>query len=331
MNSFEYASPTSVNQAISMLGKQWGTTELLAGGTDLVAMMKDYVVTPSRLVNLKSVPWLQSISYSPTKGLTIGTLLTLNEIASNAVVRRRYQTLALAIHDAASPQIRNRATIGGNLCQRPRCWYFRNGFGLLALGKSKRSLVLTGDNRYHAILGNDGPAYFVSPSTLVPTLIALGAAIRIAGPTGVRSVALGDFYVTPQSTTQREHNLKPNEILIAVSIPPPDGSLVSYYEVRQKHAFDWPLATATVALKMQGPRVKTAAVVMGHVAPIPWRSRQAEAALIGQTLTPAVASAAGEAAVKPAKSLGQNQYKIPVAKTAVARAILVAAGLDPLA
>jgi xanthine dehydrogenase YagS FAD-binding subunit len=330
MNSFEYASPTSIGQAVSLLGTKWGAAEILAGGTDLVALMKDYVVTPARLVNVKTLPGLDTIQYSATQGLSIGALVTISEIARNAVVAQRYPALALAIGDAASPQIRNRATIAGNLCQRPRCWYFRNGYGLLAMDAKKRSLVLDGDNRYHAILGNAGPAYFVSPSTIAPTLIALGAQVQIAGPKGTRSIALGDFYVTPKAEGQREHNLAPNEIVTGVRIPPPDGSIVSYYEVRQKHAFDWPIAIATVAVKMQGPTVSAATVVMGHVAPVPWRSAPCEAALVGQTITAAVADTAAQAAVAPAKSLGGNQYKISVAKVAVARAIRVAGGLDPL-
>jgi len=330
MNSFEYACPSSVRQAVSLLGPKWGAAELLAGGTDLLALMKDYVVAPARLVNLKRVPGLGAIQYSAARGLTIGALATMSEIARSPLVARRYPALALAIGDAASPQIRNRATIGGNLCQRPRCWYFRNGYGLLAQDPKKRSLVVNGDNRYHAILGNAGPAYFVSPSTIAPTLIALGAQLQIAGPKGTRKLALGEFYVTPRTDGQREHNLAPNEIVTGVQIPPPDGAIVSYYEVRQKHAFDWPIAIATVCLKMHGSTVRAATVVLGHVAPVPWRSAPCESALIGQKITAAVADAAAQAALAPARSLGKNQYKIPVAKTAVARAIRLAGGLDPL-
>ena len=331
MNAFEYAAATSVRQALSLLGKKWGATEVLAGGTDLIALMKDYVVTPSRLVNLKRIAGLDAIRYSAKTGLSVGALATLNDVARHPLVTRHYPTLSLAIADAASPQIRNRATLGGNLCQRPRCWYFRNGYGLLARDAKGKSLVLSGDNRYHAILGNGGPAYFVSPSTVAPTLIAMGASVRLAGTKGVRSVALGELFVTPTADGQREHSLQPDEILVEVRIPPPAGAGVFYYEVRQKHAFDWPLATATVAVTLQKGAVHTATVMLGHVAPVPWRSREAEAALAGRKITAAVAAAAADAAVKPARSLGQNQYKISVARTALSRAILLAGGLDPLA
>jgi xanthine dehydrogenase YagS FAD-binding subunit len=328
---FEYASPSSLPDALALLRPKWGSAEILAGGTDLLALMKDYVVTPNRLVNIKRIAGISEVTLTPQKGLRIGALVTLNELAKHPLVTKYYPTLAMAIGDAASPQIRNRATLGGNLCQRPRCWYFRNGYGLLAVDAKGQSLVLKGDNRYHAILGNDGPAYFVSASTVAPTLIAYGATVVIQGLKGTRQVLLGNFYVTPSKEMQREHDLLPNEIVIEVRIPPASGLTTSYYEVRQKYGFDWPLATATVAISMGDHKVQNPVVIMSHVAPVPWRSKEAEMVLAGQSLTPAVAAAAAQAAVKPAKSLGQNGYKISIARVAVERCILQAAGLNPLA
>ena len=158
MKSFEYVSPASVSDAVRALGTTWGPAEILAGGTDLVALMKDYAVTPDRLVNIKKIRGLDSITFSVSTGLAVGALVTLDQLANDQQVTRNYPALASALADAASPQIRNRATIGGNLCQRPRCWYFRNGYGLLAVDGQSKSRVLLGENRYHAILGNDGPA-----------------------------------------------------------------------------------------------------------------------------------------------------------------------------
>jgi xanthine dehydrogenase YagS FAD-binding subunit len=234
--------------------------------------------------------------------------------------------LASAADDAASPQIRNIATLGGNLCQRPRCWYFRNGFGLVPKDEGGKSLVLQGDNRYHAILGNDGPAYFVSPSSVAPALIAVGARIRIFGPGGTREVPLEKFFVIPRSENEREHDLKSNEIVTDVLVPPPSGARTGHYEVRQKEAFDWPLATASVAVAMDGNTVRSARVVLGHVAPVPWLSAEAERALAGKPLDEQTADAAGRAAVGKAKSLGRNGYKIQLARVAVKRALLQAAG-----
>jgi xanthine dehydrogenase YagS FAD-binding subunit len=328
MNAFSYLSPTDLKSVLAILGNSWGPTEVLAGGTDLLALMKDDVVTPSQLVNIKQVAGLQTLTVDKKTGLHAGCLIKLDDLATNPKVSKLYPVLATAIGDAASPQIRNMATIGGNLCQRPRCWYFRNGYGLLALDANGKSLVLQGDNRYHAILGNTGPAYFVSPSTIAPVLIALGATIGIQGSKGLRSIPLETFYVIPQTLGQREHSLQPNEIVVSLTLPPPvPGASTAYYEVRQKHGFDWPAATATVSLVMKKRTVTSASVVLGHVAPIPWRAKEAETALIGKVIDASVAAAASQAALQGARSLGQNGYKIQIAQVALSRAIQQAAGI----
>ena len=198
MRPFEYVSPSSRAQAVSLLGTAWGNTEILAGGTDLLALMKDDVVAPKRLINIKEIKDLRGVSLS-AQGLRIGALTTLGDLADDANVKKNYPALAEALIEAASPQIRNLATLGGNLCQRPRCWYFRNGLGLLPKDETGRELVAAGENRYHAILGNDGPAKFVSPSTVVPVLIAYGAMVRIEGPNGKRELPLEKFFVIPRA------------------------------------------------------------------------------------------------------------------------------------
>ena len=328
MNPFTYSSPTDLPSALALLGKQWGGTEILAGGTDLLALLKDDILAPSQLVNIKKVGELQSLIVDSNKGLQAGCLITLDELAREKRVVQLYPALAMALNDAASPQIRNMATLGGNLCQRPRCWYFRNGYGLLALDANGDSMVLNGDNRYHAILGNTGPAYFVSPSTIAPVLVALGASIDIAGPKGSRSIPLEKFYRIPLRQGEREHDLAPNEMVVRLRLPPPAaGSSTSYYEVRQKNGFDWPVATATVSFQKNRDSVTDASVVLGHVAPVPWRSKEAEAILVGKVIDELVASDASNAALQPARNLGQNGYKIQVARIALKRAILEAAGV----
>jgi xanthine dehydrogenase YagS FAD-binding subunit len=326
MRAFEYVSPKTREQAVGLLGQQWGDTEILAGGTDLLSRMKDDVAQPKRVVNIKEVAAMHAITRSG-RGMSLGALATLDQVLEAAQVRQQYPMLAVAVSEAASPQIRNMATIGGNMCQRPRCWYFRNGFGLLGTDpKTGKSLIPEGDNRYHAILGNEGPAYFVSPSSIAPALIAYGATVRIAGPNGQREVALEKFFRIPKSENEREHDLQPNEMLTEIVIPAaPAGAKVAHYEVRQKAAFDWPLATAAVLLQMSGNTVQSARVVMGHVAPMPWVSNEAAQALQGKTINEATADAAGQAAVANAKSLGRNAYKIKLARVAVRRAILQAA------
>jgi xanthine dehydrogenase YagS FAD-binding subunit len=325
MRPFDYVSPTTPEQAVSLLAKTWGQTEILAGGTDLLALMKDDVVSPKRLVNIKQIQQLHGVT-TGGKGLKIGSLTTLSELAEDSNIAKTYPALAEALIEAASPQIRNMATLGGNLCQRPRCWYFRNRLGLLPKSQSGKDLVADGDNRYHAILGNSGPAKFVSPSTIVPALVAYGATVSLAGPRGSRQVPLEKFYIIPKTAEEREHDLRPNEIVTAVTIPAPGDMKVAHYEVRQKAAFDWPLSVAAVALKMNGNTVSSAQVVMGHVAPVPWLSTEAGQALAGKSVSEESATAAADAAVKGAKSLGKNGYKIQLARVAVKRAILKAAG-----
>jgi xanthine dehydrogenase YagS FAD-binding subunit len=326
MRAFDYASPATKEELVKLLANSWGEVEILAGGSDLLSLMKDEVLTPSRLVNIKQVSGLHAVS-NEKGGLQIGALVTLDQISSAALVREKYPVVADAAGGAASPQIRNMATLGGNLCQRPRCWYFRSGRGLLAQGKDGKSLVLAGDNRYHAVLGNDGPAYFVSPSTVAPVLIAYGARVQIFGPQGARELPLEKFFVIPKSEREREHALKPDEMVTGVFLPPtPAGLRAGHYEVRQKEAFDWPYATAAVALTMTGSTVTSARIVMGHVAPVPWVSTEAAQVLAGKAVTQATADEAAAKAVSLAKSLGHNSQKITLARVAVKRAILAATG-----
>ncbi len=324
MRPFEYVSPNTRSQALSLLGASWGNAEILAGGTDLLTLMKDDVVAPKRLINIKGINDLHGVS-SNAQGLRIGALTTLGDLADDATVKRDYPALAEALLEAASPQIRNQATLGGNLCQRPRCWYFRNGFGLLPKGQTGKELVVEGENRYHAILGNEGPAKFVSPSTVAPILIAYGAKIRLEGPKGRRELPLEKFFVIPKNEGEREHDLRPNEIVTEVVIPPAPDVRAAHYEIRQKEAFDWPLALAGVALKMRGSNVQLARIVIGYVAPVPWPSPEAEQALVGQSINKDTVRRAVEAALTNAKPLSHNAYKVQLARVALKRAIFKAA------
>jgi len=324
MRPFEYATPKSKQQAVQLLSS-WEQATVLAGGVDLLSLMKDDVIAPKRLVNIKGVGELYA-ERRDTQGMHLGALVTLAQLAEARDLRQNYPALAEAIVEAASPQIRNTATLGGNLCQRPRCWYFRAGFGLLPKSENGKSMVLEGDNRYHAILGNEGPTYFVSPSSIAPALIAYNASVRFWGPKGAREVSLDKFFVIPKSEAQREHDLRPNEIVTEIVLPTTPRVKAAHYEVRQKDAFDWPLAVAAVALQMQGNTVRAARVVMGHVAPVPWVSQEAARALVGKAVSEETADAAGQAAVANAKSLGRNGYKIQLARVAVKRAVLKAAG-----
>jgi len=321
MQPFEYANPTTLQEALGMLGSRWGETYVLAGGTDLISLMKEYLETPKRLVNIKGIKELGGIQSTKT-GLRIGSTATVEELLDNAEVRKNFPALTEAARGVASPQIRNMGTVGGDLCQRPRCWYFRQGFGVLAM-KDGKSLVPEGENRYHAILGNGGPAYFVSASSFGPALVALGAKVRLASASGHREVPVSKFFTTPQNENSREIALLPNEILTEIVVPH-EGTKNATYEVRQKQALDWPLAAASVALKMKGSTVSSAKIVLGHVAPTPWEATEAGKALDGKAVTAESAEEAAKAALADAKPLSGNAYKVQLARVAVKRALLEA-------
>jgi xanthine dehydrogenase YagS FAD-binding subunit len=274
-------------------------------------------------VNIKGIKELDGIQKTAA-GLRIGAIVTIDELARNATVKSEYAALAEAAEAIPSPQIRHMGTVGGDLCQRPRCWYYRQGFGLLAMQDGK-SLVPGGENKYHSIFGS-GPAYFVSASSLAPALIAMGAKVKLVSSAGSREVELAKFFVAPSDANTREIVLMPNEILTEIVVPAAVGKSATY-EVRQKEALDWPLASASVTLKMSGANVASARIVMGHVAPTPWESAAAGQALAGKPVTAATAEAAGKAAVADAKPLSQNAYKVSLARVAVKRAILAAAGV----
>src|SRR5438876_9759428 len=326
MKSFEYAAPTTLKEATALLSDKWGETEILAGGTDLVTSLKQNLTTPSRIVSLRNIAEIKGILQTAGKTLRIGATTTLGQLAGDKTVKEQFPSLVTAAEGVGSPQLHSAGTVGGDLCQRTRCWYFRNGFGLF--GKDGgTSLVREGDNRYHAIFGNDGEALFVSPSSLGPALIALGASLVVVGPKEKkRTIAAAEFFQTPKSATERETALKPNEILAEIEIPL-GGLRNATYEVRHRHGLDWPYATASVAFALKGGTASDARVVLGHVAPVPWSAMGAAKALNGMKVDAATAAKCGEAAAEGAKPLSKNGYKIQLVKTAVKRAVLAAAAV----
>lgn len=322
MKSFEYVGPSTVADAVSALAGG-RSAEALSGGTDLLCRMKDLVASPDRLVYLNDVKDLAGID-SKDDGLVIGAGTRLAKVLASKEIREKYPAIHQAALEVGTPQIRNMATVGGNLLQRPRCWYFRNGFGILGL-KDGKSLVREGDNRYHAIFMTEGDALFVNPSSLAVPLIALGATAKIQGPHGERAVPVEELYRVPKSNDEREHTLARSEVLLSVRVPAAKGKNAAY-EVRQKQAHDWPLVMAAVNLTFDGDSVSDARVVVYGVAPIPWRSESAEKAIKGKKISRETASAAGDAATSGAKPLSMNAYKVGLVSTAVKRALLASVG-----
>ena len=324
MEKFEYANPTTLAEAFGLLGGSWNDAAILAGGTDLLSLMKDYRYSPKRVVNIKNIKALGGIARKGGE-LQIGATATIEDLMENSIVRSEYPSLYAAAKGITSPQIRNMGTVGGDLCQRPRCWYYRNGHGLLGLHNGK-SLVAEGENKYHAIFPQ-GNAMFVSASSLAPALIALGAHIQIASASGNREVEAAKFFVAPASDADREIALKPNEIVTGVHVPAAKGVKNATYEVRHKDALDWPLATASVTLQMNGSTVASGNIVLGHVGPTPVWAEKASKWLAGKTITADTADQAAKAALEGAKPLSQNAYKVQLARVAVKRALLEAAGV----
>ena len=324
MKSFAYVKAAGEKQAVAALAAPGGRSLPLAGGMDLIGLMKDYVAQPDRLVSVKELD--ATIAKGAGGALRIGSAVTLADLAAHADARRLYPALTDAAAEVGTPQIRNLGTVGGNLNQRPRCWYFRNEeFHCLKKGGS-RCFAVDGENQYHAIFG-DGPCHIVHPSSLAVPAIALDARFRIVGPAGEREVAAADYYQMPDRNLLGETVLAPNEILTHMILPAPGQTRNATYEVRFKQSHDWPLAMTSVALSMQGQNVRAARVVMGAVAPVPWRSAAAEAALNAKRLSEQVAMEAADAAVAAARPMSGNAYKVQIARTAVKRAILKAAGI----
>jgi xanthine dehydrogenase YagS FAD-binding subunit len=329
MDNFTYYRPRSPEAAVGLLDAKWGTAELLAGGTDLVSRQKEYVARPRKVISLASLPDdFRRVTAAGTIPitLTIGAGIKLADLAASPDVKQHAAGLAMAADEIAGPQIRNMGTLGGSLCQRNRCWYFRDERTVCLLKGGDKCYALDGENRYHAIFTKGHKCVISSPSTLAPALIALGATAEVLGPKGKRTIDMAKFYKAPAGPNDREHVLAPDEMLVSVKITSVLNRKSASYEVRQKLSSDWPLVQVAVALELDGGKAKNARVVLGHVAPTPLLSEAAGKAIEGKEVTEETAAAAGEAAAKGATPLGQNGYKVRLLSVAVKRALLIAAG-----
>jgi xanthine dehydrogenase YagS FAD-binding subunit len=324
MKNFEYASPTTEAEVLEHLRDWPGETELIAGGTDLVGLMQKMIITPKRVINLLDVPSFRDVEELDGGMVSIGATVTLDILLVHPYLNP-YPALQHAIDGISSMQIQCQGTLGGEILQRPQCWFFRDNRGLLAAGGK---IAEQGDNRYHAIFGNQGPAKFVSASRLAPALIALGATARVIGPEAgdEQFVPVEKLFRVPRHEGERENTLTPGQLVTHILLPPADAAANATYEVRHGAGPDYPLAAAAAVLRIEDGIVREAKIVLGHVAPTPWISDEAAAAIIGQPVNPETAEAAGEAAVASATPLSNNDYKVQLAKVAVKRAILRAAG-----
>ncbi len=324
MRAFSNANPKSIPDAVSMLSQahqQGRSASIVGGGSDLLGMVKEHLVAPDVLVNLKAIRGMDQIDTQRGGVQKIGGLITLDTLSRDPRIRKEYTVLAEAAEKVGTPQIRNAGTLAGNVCQRPWCWYFRNGFPCLKNG-GNTCFSASGENQLHAIFGG-GPSYIVHPSDTAPALVALDAEFHIAGPAGERVLPASEFFQLPRVDASRENVLGKDEILAAIQLPAArPGTRSTYHKVLDREAWTHAVVSAAIVLEMDQQICRSARIVLGGVAPIPWRLPKVEALLVGQRITPELAAKAGEASVEGAHPLAKNKYKVPLTKAVVKRTLL---------
>jgi xanthine dehydrogenase YagS FAD-binding subunit len=334
MKAFTNANPRDLKDAVNLLGdaaKKGQTAAIAGGGSDVLGMIKEHLVQPDVLVHLRGIAgmdkvtadgWTFTTPYRTTTGpVRIGGLISLDALSRDPIIHARYTVLSEAAGQVGTPQIRNAGTLAGNVSQRPWCWYYRNGFPCYKNG-GKTCFSVVGENQFHAIFGG-GPSYIVHPSDTAVALVALDARFRIVSPTGERTVPAVDFFHLPKTDPAKENVLAPNEILAEVLLPAAKENVKStYHKVLDREAWTHAVVSAAVALELDGQVCKSARVVLGGVAPIPWRLPKVEAMLTGQRITPELAARAGQASVEGAQALAKNGYKIPLTSATVKRTVL---------
>jgi xanthine dehydrogenase YagS FAD-binding subunit len=335
MKAFEWVNAGSISEAVQLLTSAPTSRDMdeaprpIAGGQDLLTTMKDYTTRPVRVVNLKSIRGLNLIQGNARRGLTFGALVTLSQLEEHPVIRTSFPGLAEAAHSIATPQIRNLGTVGGNLCQRPRCWYFRLEEVICLKKGGSECYAAKGENKYNAIFGG-GPSYIVHPSDLAPMLVALGASVSVTGAAGTRTIPLDKFFTLPsEGSIRRENVLKNDDIITQIHVP---ASLFAahstYLKFKERESLDFALASVAAALQLGANKnITQARIVLGGVAPVPWRVPEAEKFLIGKTLNAEVLKETAKLALAGAEPLEKNGYKIPLAQTLVRRALAKAGGV----
>src|SRR5687768_1812880 len=309
MKAFEWASPRTIDEAVQLLKSAPATSDMdeaarpIAGGQDLLTTMKDYATRPSRVVNLKGIRGLDRIQGNAKSGLTIGALVTLTQLEEHPVVRANFPGLSEAAHSIATPQIRNLGTVGGNLCQRPRCWYFRLEEVICLKKGGSECYAPNGENKYNAILGG-GPSYIVHPSDLAPMLLALGASVTVVGAQGKRVIPLDKFFTLPsEGSIRRENVLRNDDIITHIQVPASQVAARStYLKFKERESMDFALASVAAAVQLAANNtLAQVRLVLGGVAPIPWRASRAEQFLVGKTLNNEVMAEAARLALEGAQ------------------------------
>ena len=326
MRSFEYTSARTVDEALARIGPD---AKFLAGGTNLVDLMKGDVERPIRLVDINALP-LADVTAMPAGGVRIGAMVRNSDCANHPLVRERYPLLTQALLAGASPQLRNMASTGGNLLQRTRCYYFYDAAFDRCNKRNPGSgcAALEGYNRIHAILGASDQCVATHPSDMAVALAALDAMVEVLGRRGTRRIPVAEFHRLPGDTPQVDTNLEPDELIVAVELPPNGFAQRSHYlKVRDRASYAFALVSVAAALEMEGETVRTARIAMGGVAHKPWRAMEAERSLVGRRLDAASIERAAQASVAGARPLRDNAFKVDLARRSVARALEAAGGV----
>jgi xanthine dehydrogenase YagS FAD-binding subunit len=323
MKTFLNANPRDLKQAVSLASEARRDGKMVSfagGGSDLLGMVKERIVSPDVLIHLRGIKGLDQVESGGGR-VRIGGQITLDSLSRHALITSKYAVLAEAAASVATPQIRNAGTLAGNVCQRPWCWYFRNGFPCFKAG-GNQCFSITGENQFHAIFGG-GPSFIVHPSDTAPALVALDAKFHIVGPKGERTLAAADFFTLPKDNAARENALGEDEVLASVEFPAAQQNTRSvYHKVMDREAWTHAVVSAAIVLDMDRDVCRSARIVLGGVAPVPWRVPDAERLLTGQRVTAELTAKVADAAVAGANPLAKNKYKVPLTRETVQRSVL---------
>ena len=320
MQTFKYVQPKSLSEAATISEKESNSAVLFAGGTDVLGLIKNDIISPSKVINLKLIPGLDKIEYTNGAGLKIGALTTVSEIAEHPEIIRKFTALSEAAKEVASPQLRNVGTIGGNICQRPRCWYFREDFDCIRKG-GDTCYAVGGENKYHCVVGG-GPCFIVHPSDIAVALVALNAELTITNGKELKKISADNFFVLPGENTLRENILKPGEILTEIFVPETSANTSSrYIKFKERNVWDFAIVSVAADFKKNDIKLNSARIVLGGVAPIPWIDKQLNSMLIGMELSEKSIENAVTNTLTDAEPMEKNEYKIPLARNLVKKVL----------
>lgn len=318
MKRFEYIQPEKLSEASLALGKNWEEALPYAGGTDLYGMLKHELVQPDKIVNLKKLPGMDKIEYSQKSGLKIGALVKINQLVKQDVIQEKYPVLHQAAAEVASPQLRNVGTIGGNLCQRPRCWYFRSEFQCLRKS-GNICYAVDGENKYHCIIGG-GPCFIVHPSDTAVALLALDAQLTVENSKTSKTFPMKDFFVLPEKNILRENILNSGDIITSVIVPSlPKNTSSAYIKVKERGAWDFAIVSIAAVIQNSGTMIQSGKIAFGGVAPIPWLDEKLSSRLKNLPVSKQNLRLLQDDVLTDADPLAQNSYKHTLAKNLTTR------------